>query len=382
LESFRLPPIRPSTLPLALSNLPIIGLLAAAALLLTLDPDRYHRAVQEDEILEWVTFWSFVGAAAIHGRAAFLARAQTSRLPWFLAGLGLFCLLVALEEISWGQRLLGYRPPGYFLAENYQQELNFHNTLGDELRQGGFLAVVWGYGVVLPLIARLRHAGRWIEAIGIVPPAIELVPSFAATAIFYQVYPWSHSGEWAEAMLGTAMLFVALDGLKALGGGLPGRPDWGPGRSLAAVWLLAALLGAATTRLGWLFAANDSHRIEAVGIELAALREDIAQAQTRTRCGMHKRLYTMVEAYRQDHLYDGAFASLQQSGLPSERARYFLDPWNSPYWIQHVCSEDHRRRAIFVYSFGPNRMRDSTDWEIGGDDAGAWISRPRVSAGD
>ena len=56
------------------------------------------------------------------------------------------------------------------------------------------------------------------------------------------------------------------------------------------------------------------------------------------------------------------------------RAGYLLDPWNSPYWIRHKCPQGGgRRRAVFVYSFGPNRRRDSTAWEIRGDDLGVTI---------
>jgi len=372
---------RPS-LPLALANLPVLGLLATAALLSSFDPDAYQRVVQEDEILEWITFWSFVVAAGIHWRTAIESRRRGARLPWFLAGLGLFCLLVALEEISWGQRLLGYRPPDYFLAENYQQELNLHNTLGDDLRQIGFLTIVWGYGVALPLLAWPGGLRRRLESTGIVVPPLALAPAFAATALLYHAYPWSHSGEWAEAMLGTAMLLVAGAQQKALAGGLAGARAWSLGRSLLALWLATLLLGAGTTALGRLLAKSDPDRVATARAELAALRDDFALARTRTRCGIHKRIYTMVEAYRQDHLFTGRFASLQTTGLPEDRARYFLDPWNSPYWVQHVCSEDRRRRAIFVYSFGPDRKRDSTDWQIVEDDLGAWISRPRTDASD
>ena len=57
--------------------------------------------------------------------------------------------------------------------------------------------------------------------------------------------------------------------------------------------------------------------------------------------------------------------------LPEERADYFLDPWNSPYWIRHRCSS--KRQRITIYSFGPNRRRDSDSRELRGDDIGAVI---------
>ena len=93
------------------------------------------------------------------------------------------------------------------------------------------------------------------------------------------------------------------------------------------------------------------------------------------KCGLHKRLYTFKEQYDQDYLLEGAYSRLQAQGLPEARAEYFLDPWNSPYWLRSRCSKDRSRIAIFVYSFGPNRRRDSNRWEIVDDDIGAYIAR-------
>ncbi len=74
------------------------------------------------------------------------------------------------------------------------------------------------------------------------------------------------------------------------------------------------------------------------------------------------------------------FATLQESEVslqaiidPYARADFFLDPWNSPYWIQHDCSRRSDGELVMVYSFGPNRRRESTEWEVGGDDIAAII---------
>lgn len=365
-----MPPIRTKWLAL---NLPAFALLAVAALLASALPDLYQEIVQEDHVLEWVTFWTFVGAAGWSLLRARTVRRLHNTIPWFEVGLALFCLLVALEEIPWGQRLLGYRPPAYFLAENYQQEFNLHNTMGDRLRELGFLGVCWGYGVILPLLQRIRWIGNASKRWGVLGPPIELVPTFAATALLYQLYPWSHSGEWAEAMLAAGMFFAAAIQADDV------QPAASPPLRLAGTCIVTAQLAIGSTVFVSSRATEpDPARTTAAGIELAALQADIGKAKTKTRCGIHKRLYTFVEAYRQEHMSDGEFAALASRGIPEERARFFLDPWDSPYWIQHVCSKDRRQRAVFVYSFGPNRRRESNDWEILGDDLGAWISRPRT----
>ena len=347
------------------ANALVLAALGYGAALFLWNPDFYQRSVQEDEYLEWTTFWAFVLAGIAYVSAGLRYRRTQGRIPWFFAGLALFCGLVAMEEISWGQRLFAYRPPVYFLEHNFQQELNLHNVVEDDLRQAAFLAVVLGYGAVLPLLFLLAPAHRAFSRIGVVAPPLLIAPAFIATGIVYQVYPWSHTGEWAEAMLGLAMLSVALVHAGR------GSAAWLGGAGLA-TWLL----GVATASAWWLVMADDPARVAAAEVELRALRADLASARTRSSCGLHKRVYGMVEKYHLNHLYTGEFAALTTGGLPEERAGFFLDPWNSPYWIRHECSRDGSRRAIFVYSFGPNRLRDSTDWEIVDDDLGAWVSGP------
>lgn|GEM_PF-6869366 len=50
------------------------------------------------------------------------------------------------------------------------------------------------------------------------------------------------------------------------------------------------------------------------------------------------------------------------------RAGIFLDPWNTAYWVRDNCADDGHPDTTYLYSFGPNRRRDSTPWEIRGDD--------------
>ena len=365
-----------------LANLLIASLLALAFGLYHFDPDRFHRIAQEDEALEWATFWALVLAAVAHGRAALAQRRTGTPWPWFSLGVSLFCLVVAMEEISWGQRLVGYRSPEYFLARNYQQELNLHNVADDWIRQTAFLGIVLGYGVMLPAVWRLRRVSEWGERLAIVPPPLWLAPGFALTAALYQIYPWTFAGEWAEAMFGLGMLYAGLSiGHELAAGGGDARRRTLE-RIIALQTLLLIGLGVGTAQAWLRLARTTPAHVEAARVELEALRDDYALAKSRTRCGVHKRVHSHVVKYELTHLYEGRFAALAGAGLPEDRAQFFLDPWNSPYWINHTCAEDGSRRAIFVYSFGPNRRRESSDWAIEGDDLAAWVSRPEPMATD
>ena len=143
--------------------------------------------------------------------------------------------------------------------------------------------------------------------------------------------------------------------------------------ALMIAWLAVVLLGVSTAGASRFYRNALPENVDAARQEVEALRSDFEDRRVRTRCGVHKRLYTYVQKYEQTHLLEGAFARLQTQGLPEERADFFLDPWNSPYWVRDTCATRSEQRRVFVYSFGPNRKRDSTRSEIRGDDIGAFV---------
>lgn len=349
-----------------LSNSLVLLVLIVGGMLANIDPDFYYRVGQEDGFLEWATFWSFAIAAYLYWRSALHNRRESGGVPWFAAGLGLFCALVALEEISWGQRVFGYTPPEYFLQENFQQEFNLHNIASTSQRMFLMLLILAGYGVGAALISLIPAVGKWFRRWYIVPAPPALIPAFVAMSVVYAWYPWDFTGEWVELAMGLGFLCAAL---------LSAQTSKTDVRTLAVA--VAATAGLAmVTVLAQEFARPSDEEAQAMAIaEIDALAEDFAGPKLHTRCGIHKRLYTFMRDYGQTHLIYGEFAQgLRESG-EHDRANYLLDPWNSPYWVRHKCSNG--RVAVFVYSFGPNRRRDSNEWEIRGDDVGAALASKR-----
>ncbi len=367
--------LRTGTTSAIIANGLVFAIVVCAMLLVEYDSDIYYLVVQEDEYLEWATFWAFLIAAALSLVAAVRQHRSGQGLPWFLTGVALFCLFVALEEISWGQRLLGYRPPVYFLDQNFQQEFNFHNVVDTRYRKLALTAVIIGYGVILPVLQLVPASGRLLTRLGVIAPPMGLLPSFVTAYILYAWYPWSHTGEWVELFLGLGFLFAALVAAQHYQAGSAGA-----GNASLPVGLLLSTCVAVVT-LGFVTAAAASHQrqvhpgnVVAVKSELSALTEDFESGRVRLRCSLHKRLYTFVREYDQTYLNSGAFSELNLQGMPKERAEFFLDPWNSPYWIRDRCASRNSVRTTFVYSLGPNRRRDSTRTEIHGDDIGSYIS--------
>jgi len=155
--------------------------------------------------------------------------------------------------------------------------------------------------------------------------------------------------------------------------------------AFAGCWLAGWLTATGTG--GWM--QGDPAWREVALRELELLRLDFSDPRARTSCGLHRRIFSYAQRDDGAFLRDGFFAeaaALLASDMvasdmaataadasSAERARYFVDPWGSAYWVRHGCNAARTHRTVYVYSFGPNRRRDSSRWVISGDDLGLFV---------
>lgn len=140
-----------------------------------------------------------------------LARRFIGRKQWLLVGifalLALVTFWMAMEEISWGQRIFKWETTGYFAENNMQSETNLHN-LNTQLFQnvlyfGGFLLLV-----ALPFFR--DHLTQLLQKIKSLKPVIFLLPgawmtiAFAAGMGFIDPYMSEAGWRW------TSILFQAI----------------------------------------------------------------------------------------------------------------------------------------------------------------------------
>jgi len=354
------------------ANVCVFGLIAGFSALSALNPDAYYQHVQEDQPLEWATFWGFTVAAVFFIRAAILER-EKRKLPWFSAGLAAFCVLVAMEEISWGQRVLGYSPPRYFLENNYQQELNLHNVMATSLRKQLLGALLVLYGLLLPLLERIPAGHELLAKLRITAPPAGLAPIFVVLVGLLIVYPLGYTGELIEACMAVAFLFSAIAASDHLGD----DSNKASKTVLSIRWpaLIGTLSVVTILALGSAFWSRAQLSAEPVVVEVAATEIRAIERDLRNMiddqmlaCGKHERLNAMAKRSNGARLTEGRFRSLTRSGLPEERAEFFIDPWSTAYWVRTTCND--KRDRVFIYSFGPNRARDSSKWKLRGDDIG------------
>ena len=133
----------------------IVVLVALSFFYLT-QADRYLSASaiaainREDGLIEYASALLLIGAAALAAAVALKGSGRRT-LRGFHAFLALLFLVMCGEEISWGQRIIGFGTPESIEELNVQQEVNFHNMFGylfDHL----FILCFFIWGCVLPLL--------------------------------------------------------------------------------------------------------------------------------------------------------------------------------------------------------------------------------------
>jgi hypothetical protein len=170
---------RPRWRPLALAVL-LALVMVGSVLVLRLDRDVADAYIAEDGPVEsFGAICLLVGASVSvvgysHCRRTRADGWRAKIRAFSYLALALFLFMAAGEELSWGQRLLGFGTPDALQGINAQGETTLHNLYGDENGQNALsrlFQIAWVlFGVVVPLAAAAwPAAGRFLR--GLVPVA-------------------------------------------------------------------------------------------------------------------------------------------------------------------------------------------------------------------
>ena len=183
----------------------LIGLAGAGVLLHLTAEDLLLSLAEEDGVLEVLQAGAYLlaGVLAVVG----LARRTASRWAWPAA---VASLLMCGEEISWGQRLLGFESPAAVAARNRQREFNMHNLAGvnESIRDVGVVLVLLAF-LALPLVVRrsaraARLARRW----DVVVPGVVCATSGVLAIAYMRIPRWLGRNDFGYDECGE--LFLAL----------------------------------------------------------------------------------------------------------------------------------------------------------------------------
>jgi hypothetical protein len=201
--------------------LPALGLVAYGLAVAFLSPETFHAlVVSEYGPVELATAAGFAAAGLFGLGLATRTRGVAPvsvRLFYLLFAAG--ALFASLEEISYGQHLVGWTTPRWFAERNAQRETNIHNLFADRpgraLRNLSLVAVTLG-GIVAPLAAmRLPSAydrGRWPYYL---LPRAELIPLASGMLLMRLVRtaPGRVRGGWDVGLIEVMELYFALAAL-------------------------------------------------------------------------------------------------------------------------------------------------------------------------
>lgn len=209
-------------LAIALVVLPllIMGIAVWAAIA---SPAAFIAITEEDTLVEWLQVLALAIAGVVFLVVAYRGRQMGGRLvPFVHLVIGAGSLVVAGEEISWGQRIFGWSTPPLFENINYQQETNIHNTFALESVMKLTEIGAGAYGTLLPVIAVTRWAPQVLRSSLLVPP-IALISFFLITFVHWtsRIFidpsrPIARLSEVAELALFTGGALFALLCLRRL----------------------------------------------------------------------------------------------------------------------------------------------------------------------
>ena len=146
----------------------------------------YAVLANEDGVVEWSQFILLVLLVALYAHIALLLWRADRR--WLAALYGLAAigsLFIAGEEISWGQRVLGFATPEGLEEVNDQGETNVHN-IGIVVKVFNLVVVAICVAAVVAPILRWtgwRERARSVADYALIPP-LALIPAF--------LFPFAH----------------------------------------------------------------------------------------------------------------------------------------------------------------------------------------------
>ena len=130
----------------------------------------------EGGLFEWgsfvISFMLSVFALLVYFRRS-VTYNFSKRTRKFILLIAIGAFFIAMEEISWGQRVLGFESGDFFRTKNMQRETNLHNLISGEYLNLAIYSIIYIFFIYLPL------------AIYVYPDLVNKVPSLKSRLFIY-----------------------------------------------------------------------------------------------------------------------------------------------------------------------------------------------------
>lgn len=174
-------------------------------------PVFYSKLIVEDGIVEYATFSSYFFAAIIFFLSAIKSKSKSPIGPTIFA---VGCFILAMEEISWGQRFFSLQSNSFFLENNLQKEINLHNLFHHRAFLVIFFSGVLSWAVLWPVLLRTKFSILLILQEKLNVPLVPTIlwPSFCIACFFLVLDSPKRGEEIYELYLGVLFFISALQG--------------------------------------------------------------------------------------------------------------------------------------------------------------------------
>lgn len=190
-------------------------LLAMVYYLFYYDPVNYVRMIAEDQWGEYGTSVNYAITGILLLFLSFRAKKSSQRVIYIL--IGILAILIAGEEISWGQRIISLPSSFSFIKENnLQGEVTLHNlkivaTVNSKLHSiAAYLILIWSF-ISIILSLWMQSLKEKVLDIGLPILPLRLLPMFLLVVYFFLFYPTAKSDEVGELFLSIAVILWAID---------------------------------------------------------------------------------------------------------------------------------------------------------------------------
>jgi hypothetical protein len=183
----------------------ILFLFPVVFVIYTITVKRYNPAYykllmwREDSIIEWLSFLfyflAFIGSFSI-SITYYRNNAALFFLMYMLLSIGLF--FIAMEEISWGQRIFSLPTPEFLIKLNIQKEINVHNIKGLPLHTS--YIIVGFYGAFSRFIIPKKVKTKYSSTVNLFVPDYYLFFYFFVVGSLYLYY--DHASSIAVTLFG------------------------------------------------------------------------------------------------------------------------------------------------------------------------------------
>lgn len=173
----------------------------------------YLATLGEEDYLEQLSVINLLFSSAVAFVIAFSIRRHPRSYSWFFLAFGAACFVFAMEEINWGQRIVGVETPDFFRQHSDQSDINLHNLMQGllDIRTKDIAGIVLLlYGGILPFFAGWPRLAALLRRFRFVVPPRFLTLGFILGATLMLDVPTTDEEELGEFLFSLCFVLFML----------------------------------------------------------------------------------------------------------------------------------------------------------------------------